>query len=147
MGFNKVVSYGGELSYNELKNLQFSRFLPQNFEFQDFAGTIRKIKNVTRIVTKVEQLVRRRIEPLEVFSFLRYFLMDNVAIVSSSELTRQLEIRERWRKHSVNFFSNITGTEQTNVIKNTDLMSNFTHIPSDRRSGCISLSYTNSTED
>ena len=41
---------------------------------------------------------------------------------------------------------NITGTEQTNVIKNTDLMSNFTHIPSDIRSGCISLSYTNSTE-
>ena len=84
---------------------------------------------MTRIVTKVEQLVRRSIEPLEVFSFLRYFLMDNVAIVSSSELTRQLEIRERWWKHSVNFFSNITGTEQTNVIKNTDL------ITSDIRSG------------
>ena len=44
------------------------------------------------------------------------------------------------------FLSNITGTEQTNVIKNTDLMNNFTHIPSDIRSGCISLSYTNSTE-
>ena len=84
---------------------------------------------MTRIVTKVEQLVRRSIEPLEVFSFLRYFFMDNVAIVSSSELTRQLEIRERWWKHSVNFFSNITGTEQTNVIKNTDL------ITSDIRSG------------
>ena len=73
MGFNKVVSYGGELSYNELKNLQFSRFLPQNLEFQDFAGTIWKIKNVTRIVTKVEQLVRRSIEPLEVSVFFGIF--------------------------------------------------------------------------
>ena len=36
--------------------------------------------------------------------------------------------------------------EKSNVIKNTDLMSNFTHIPSDIRSGCISLSYTNSRE-
>ena len=44
------------------------------------------------------------------------------------------------------FFSNITSTEQTNVIKNTDLMSNFMHIPSDIRSGCTSLSYTKPTE-
>ena len=44
------------------------------------------------------------------------------------------------------FVSNITGFEQTNAIKNTDLMSDFTHIPSDIRSRCISLSYTNPTE-
>ena len=44
------------------------------------------------------------------------------------------------------FFSNITSTEQTNVIKNTDLMSNFMRIPSDIRSGCTSLSYTKPTE-
>ena len=44
------------------------------------------------------------------------------------------------------FFSNITSTEQTNVIKNTDLMSDFMHIPSDIRSGCTSLSYTKPTE-
>ena len=44
------------------------------------------------------------------------------------------------------FFSKNTRTEQTNVIKNTDLMSNFMHIPSDIRSGCTSLSYTKPTE-
>ena len=44
------------------------------------------------------------------------------------------------------FFSNITSTEQTNVIKNIDLMSDFMHIPSDIRSGCTSLSYTKPTE-
>jgi len=44
------------------------------------------------------------------------------------------------------FVSNITGIEQTNAIKNTDLMSDFTLIPSDIRSGCISLSYTNPTD-
>ena len=44
------------------------------------------------------------------------------------------------------FFSNITSTEQTNVIKNTDLMSDFMRIPSDTRSGCTSLSYTKPTE-
>ena len=43
------------------------------------------------------------------------------------------------------FFSNITSTEQTNVIKNIDLMSDFMHIPSNIRSGCTSLSYTNPT--
>ena len=43
-------------------------------------------------------------------------------------------------------FSNITSTEQTNVIKNRDLMSDFMHIPSDIRSGCTSLSYTKPTE-
>ena len=44
------------------------------------------------------------------------------------------------------FFSNITSTEQTNVIKNTDLMIDFMCIPSDTRSGCTSLSYTKPTE-
>ena len=43
-------------------------------------------------------------------------------------------------------FSNITSTEQTNVIKNRDLMSDFMHIPSDIRSGCTSLTYTKPTE-
>lgn len=47
-----------------------------------------KIENVTRVVTKLEQLVRRGTEPLDVVSFLWYFLMDNVVIVSSSDLTR-----------------------------------------------------------
>lgn len=42
------------------------------------------------------------------------------------------------------FFINITSMEQTIVIKGTDLMTDFTHIPSDIRSGCtLSLSYTN----
>ena len=44
------------------------------------------------------------------------------------------------------FFSKNTSTEQTNVIKNTDLMSDFMHIPSDIRSGCTSLSHTKPTE-
>ena len=44
------------------------------------------------------------------------------------------------------FFSKNTSTEQTNVIKNSDLMSDFMHIPSDIRSGCTSLSYTKPTE-
>ena len=44
------------------------------------------------------------------------------------------------------FFSTNTSKEQTNVIKNTDLMSDFMHIPSDIRSGCTSLSYTKPTE-
>ena len=44
------------------------------------------------------------------------------------------------------FFSNITSTEQTNVIKNTDLMIDFMCIPSDTRCVCTSLSYTKPTE-
>ena len=44
------------------------------------------------------------------------------------------------------FFSKNISTEQTNVIKNTNLMSDFMHIPSDIRSGCTSLSYTKPTE-
>ena len=44
------------------------------------------------------------------------------------------------------FFSKNTSTEQTNVIKNTDLMSDFMHIPSDIRSGCTSLRYNKPTE-
>ena len=43
------------------------------------------------------------------------------------------------------FFRTNTSKEQTNVIKNTDLMSDFMHIPSDTRSGCTSLSYTKPT--
>ena len=43
------------------------------------------------------------------------------------------------------FFSKNISTEQT-VIKNTNLMSDFMHIPSDIRSGCTSLSYTKPTE-
>ena len=44
------------------------------------------------------------------------------------------------------FFSKNISTEQTNVIKNTNLMSDFMHIPSDIRSGCTSLRYTKPTE-
>ena len=44
------------------------------------------------------------------------------------------------------FFSKNTRREQTNVIKNSDLVSDFMHIPSDIRSGCTSLSYTKPTE-
>ena len=44
------------------------------------------------------------------------------------------------------FFSKNTSTEQTNVIKNTALMRDFMHIPSDIRSGWTSLSYTKPTE-
>ena len=43
------------------------------------------------------------------------------------------------------FFSKNISTEQT-LIKNTNLMSDFMHIPSDIRSGCTSLSYTKPTE-
>ena len=43
------------------------------------------------------------------------------------------------------FFSKNISTEQT-VIKNTNLMSDFMHIPSDIRSGCTSLRYTKPTE-
>ena len=44
------------------------------------------------------------------------------------------------------FFSKNISTEQTNVIKNTNLMSDFMHIPSDIRSGCTSLCYNKPTE-
>ena len=44
------------------------------------------------------------------------------------------------------FFSKNTSTEQTNVIKNSDLMSDSMHIPSGIRSGGTSLSYTKPTE-
>ena len=44
------------------------------------------------------------------------------------------------------FFSKNISTEQTNVIKNTNLMSDFMHIPSDIRSGCTLLRYNKPTE-
>ena len=43
------------------------------------------------------------------------------------------------------FFSKNISTEQT-LIKNTNLMSDFMHIPSDIRSGCTSLRYNKPTE-
>ena len=64
-------------------------------------------------------------------------LKDNYKIIRD-----QREVEETLN----DFFSNITSTEQTNVIKKTGLMIDFMRIPSDTRSGCTSLSYTKTTE-
>ena len=64
------------------------------------------------------------------------FLKDNDKIIRD-----QREVAETLNE----FFSKNISTEQT-LIKNTNLMSDFMHIPSDIRSGCTSLRYNKPTE-